>query len=59
MTSWRGPSRVIAPAGNTGVLEEMSHRWRAVDRSVSDLTSPRYKPTVRPPDPETNASPLD
>ena len=57
-TSWRAYLRVIAPAGNTAPFE-MSQRWRAVGKAVSDLTCPSVRFDLRPPAPETNALPLD
>ena len=44
VTSWRGPSpRHCARATQLRTFEEMSHRWRVVGNTVSDLTGPRFE----------------
>ena len=49
--------QIIAPAGNTASFEEMSQRWQAVGKTVSDLTCPKiYAQTSTP---EMNALGLD
>ena len=35
--------RVIAPMDNTGFFEEMALRWRAIGKTVFDLTGPRFE----------------
>ena len=36
--------RFFVPAGDTGLFEEISQRWRVVGNTVSDLTGPRFEP---------------
>ena len=35
--------RVITPAGNKALFEEMSQKWQTVGNSVSNLTGSRFK----------------
>ena len=39
-----GPISASLRPHNTAPFEEMSHRWRAVGNTVSDLTGPRFEP---------------
>ena len=41
VTSLRTHLRIIAPAGNAAHFEEMSQRWQAVDKTVSNFIGTR------------------
>ena len=53
-----GPISASLRPGNTAPFEETSQRWRAVDKTVSDLTGPRFEPrTSRSRDKRVTARP--
>ena len=56
-TEFAGPISASLRPGNTAPLVEMSQRWRAVDKTVSDSTGRDLN--LRLPASETNALPLD
>ena len=57
ITSLRGPFPRHCNCGNTASFEEILQRWRAVGKTVFNLTG--LSLNLRLPTPEANALPLD
>ena len=44
VTSWLGPISTLLRPGNKAPFEEMSQRWQAVSKIVSNFTGRKFEP---------------